>query len=71
MNKSALLEAGKEVARLAILGALSAVLAWATTQIGSLDPNSVYALVGTVVLRAIDRYIHKNDDIQAKGLVGF
>lgn len=71
INKQAIMEALKEIGRLAFFGALSAVLAWATTQIAGLDPNSVYAIAGTLVLRFLDKWVHENDNVQAKGLAPF
>lgn len=68
MNKDALIEALKELARVAFLGAVSAGLAWLTTQVGNLDPNSTYAIVGTLVLKVIDKYVHKADNIPVKGI---
>ena len=60
VNKQAIVEAAKELARIAFLGALSAVLAWATTKVAGLDPSSVYAVVGTIVLRTVDRFVHES-----------
>lgn len=71
MNRKAVVEAIKEVLRLAALAAISAVLSWATTKVASLPPNSVYTLVLTVVLRAVDRYIHKDPGTKLPGIVPF
>lgn len=71
MNKQAIIEAIKEVARLAFFAAISAVIAWATTKLAKLDPNSVYVIVGTVILRAADRYVHKDDGLKVNGLAPF
>lgn len=67
-NKQALIEALKEVGRLAFLGAVTAVLGYLTQLVAGLDPNSVYYVVGTVVLRAIDRYLHKSPDTKLTGI---
>lgn len=71
INKQAIYKAAKEVARLAFFGAIASVLSWATTQVASLPADSVYAIVGTVVLRFIDKYVHANENIEAKGLLPF
>lgn len=69
--KSPSKEALKELVRLVILGAVSAGLTWLTKEVSTLDPSSAYAIVGTLVLRAIDAYIHHNDNIKANGLLPF
>lgn len=71
MNKQAIIEAVKEVGRLAFFAALTAVLGWATTKVSSLDPSSVYYIVGTLVLRAVDKYLHTNPDTKATGIAPF
>lgn len=70
MNRKALLESAKELARVAVFGAVSAALAWATTKVGNLDPNSAYAVAGTLVLRIADKYVHASP-APAKGLLPF
>lgn len=67
-NKKAFIEALKELVRVAFLGALSAGLSWLTTQVGNLDPTTTYAIVGAVVLKVLDKYIHKADNIPVKGI---
>lgn len=71
MNKNAILEGLKEVARLALFAAISAVVAWATDKMSGLDPTSAYVAVGTVVLRFADKWIHENKNVDAKGIAPF
>lgn len=71
MNKQAIIEAVKEVVRLALFAAASAVVAWATTQLTNADPSSVMVMVGTVVLRFVDKWIHENKDTKLNGLAPF
>lgn len=71
INWTAILAGLKELARVAVFGAISAALAWGTTQVGNLDPSSAYAVAGTLVLRFLDKYVHANQDIPAKGLLPF
>lgn len=71
MNKQAIWEATKEVVRLALFATASAVVAWATTKLTSLDPSSVQVMVGTVVLRFVDKWIHENQATKLNGLAPF
>lgn len=67
-NKDAFVEAVKEILRVAFLAAVTAVLGYLGNLVAGLDPSSVYYVVGTVVLRAVDKYIHVNPDTKLKGL---
>ena len=71
MNKQAIIEAIKEAARLAFFAALAALVAWATDKLGALDPTSLQVVIGTAVLRIIDKFVHENKDIKAKGIAPF
>lgn len=71
VNKKAIWEAVKEVARLALFAAIAAVLSWAATQVANLDPNSVYTIVLAAALRFADKWVHENKDIKANGLAPF
>lgn len=71
MNRKAVIETIKEIVRLAVFGAVSAVLSYLATQVASLPPDSAYALAGTLVLRAADKYIHVSPKTDTKGLVPF
>lgn len=71
MNKQAILEAVKEVGRLAFFAALTAVVGWVATQLSTLDTSSAYYIVGTVALRFVDKYIHTNEDMDTSGIAPF
>lgn len=67
----AVLEAVKEVGRLAFFAAISAIVAWASEELAGLDPTSVQVVVGTVILRFIDKWIHENEKTKLKGISPF
>lgn len=67
-TKKAIIESAKEVLRIAFFGAVTAVLGYASTKVASLDPSSAYYIVGTILLRAIDKYIHENKNIGSNGI---
>jgi hypothetical protein len=71
VNWKAIAEAAKELARVAVLGAVSAAISWGTTKLAGLDPNSAYAIAGTLLLRFLDKYLHVNQDVPVKGLLPF
>lgn len=71
MNKQAIIETAKEVARIALLAAVTAVVGWVSTKVSSFDPTSVYYIVGTVLLRAVDKYVHVSPDTTKNGITGF
>lgn len=65
---AALIEAAKEGFRIALFAGLSALVAWGTTQLNLLDPNSTFVVIGTVVLRLADKFLHEDDTTDLKGL---
>lgn len=71
MNKQALLETVKEVARIAVFGALAALVTWLTSKVATFDPTTVQYIIGTVILRAADKYIHNDPTTKAKGILPF
>lgn len=66
MDKQALIEAGKEMARVALLAALGFVLSY----VGDLPETTTTGVV-LLVLRALDKYIHKSELTDANGLLPF
>lgn len=72
MNKQALIEAGKELLRVAVLAAIPVISASFNTQTGevSIDWRVVTAVVVVAVLKALDKYVHKSD-IPVKGVLPF
>lgn len=69
--QKAVIEAVKEVGRLVFFGAIAIVVAWGQSKLTGVDPDSVVFLVGTLVLRFLDKFVHENEDIKANGLSGF
>lgn len=65
---AALVEALKEGFRIALFAGLSALVAWGTTELNLLDPNSISVVVGTIVLRLVDKFIHEDDTTDLKGI---
>lgn len=70
-NKEAIFEAFKEVARIAVFAAITAIIGWATMKLSSYDPTSEFYIIGTTLLRAIDKYIHERKDVPLKGITPF
>ena len=66
MNKEALLEALKELGRVLLFAAVS----WAVSYLAKLPQNEA-VMFGTLALKIIDKYIHKNDNFRANGLAPF
>lgn len=70
MNK-AVISAAKEAGRIFFLAGVSAVIAWGTTQLTSLDPSSTWVVVATLALKVADKYVHDNDNMKANGVAPF
>ncbi len=71
IDKKAILEAVKEAGRLALFGAISAVLAYVTGMVQTLDPASAQAVIGLLILKFADKYVHKSKNIDANGIAPF
>jgi len=71
MNKKAIVEALKEVARLAFFAAMSAAVGWAAQKAQLLDPTSTQYIIATLALKFLDKWVHENDQIEAKGIAPF
>lgn len=67
----AIWEGLKELGRIAFFAALAAAVGWLSEKTAGLDPNSVYYLVGTLVLRFADKVVHESTEIKASGLAPF
>ena len=70
MDKQAIIETLKEVGRIVFFAALTALVGWIGTKITEFDPTSLYYVIGTVVLRALDKYVHKAD-VSSNGIAPF
>lgn len=70
INKQAIIEAIKEVGRLAFFAALAAVVMWVQEQAGS-DPTTTQFLIYTTIGRFLDKLVHDSPEIKAKGIAPF
>lgn len=73
-KKKAIKEALKEAGRIVLLGLLAAIGSALTYLTGLItDPMWVMIAgsVATVVLKAIDKFVHKLDSVEATGITGF
>lgn len=71
INKEAIIQAIKEVGRLAFFAALGAIVLWLSTLVSNYDPTSLQVVILTAVGRFLDKYIHENEDIKANGIAPF
>lgn len=66
MDKKALFEAGKEAVRLAVLAAVGFFISYISEL-----PQTQTTTIVLLVLRTVDKYIHKSDKTSATGLLPF
>jgi hypothetical protein len=66
MDKKALIEALLELGRYLLFAAVS----WGVSYLAKL-PQSEGVIIGTMVLRLVDKYIHEAKNIKANGLAPF
>lgn len=66
MNKLATIEALKELGRVLLFAAIG----WAVAYVTALPETSTTAII-LLVLRTLDKYIHENPAIKAKGIAPF
>lgn len=75
MDKNAIIksvvEGIKEVGRIAFFAAITAAVGWASNKLGGLDPSSTFYVVGTLVLRFVDKYVHVNEGTTRNGISPF
>ena len=77
IDHKALFEAIKEALRLGIFAFASTVVAFALERITSLDQSQAIVILGTLVLRMVDKYLHSKSEIskgwdgESHGLVRF
>lgn len=64
--KQSALEALKEAGRVVVL----ALVSWGLAKLGSL-PQTETVLIGTILLRMVDKFIHEWEETRANGLVPF
>lgn len=71
LSKNAVVEMLKEAGRIAFFAAVTALVGYASDKLAGLPADSTYVVVGTVVLRLIDKYIHISDRTELKGIAPF
>jgi uncharacterized membrane protein len=69
--QDAILEAAKEGGRVVLFAAITALIGYLGHLLTGLDPNSLYYIAGTTLLKLVDKYVHENEDISAKGIAPF
>jgi len=60
--KTAIIEATKEIGRVFLFAGISAVLTFLLGKLTTL-PQTEFVLVGTIILRWIDKYLHEMDKV--------
>lgn len=70
MNK-AVISAAKEAGRIFFFAGVSAIIAWGTTRLTSLDPTSTWVVVATLALKVADKFVHDNNNMKANGVAPF
>lgn len=71
MNKEVAINFVKEALRVAILGAVAALVALGLNELGAADQTNEIVIIGTLLLKGLDRAIHENKNTEAKGLLPF
>lgn len=71
MDKQALIEAVKEILRLALFAALGVAVSGLLDYFDALQVTEWWVVAFTAGLRWLDKYIHENKSIKAKGVAPF
>ena len=73
MNKQALIEGAKELGRVIVIAILPILMASINTQTGEVNINMQILLAALIIaaLKAVDRYVHKEPNIDSKGILPF
>jgi hypothetical protein len=69
--KDAVISTVKEALRIALFAGIAALVAWGSDKLAGLDPSSTTVIIGTIVIRLADKFVHENEDINAKGIAPF
>ncbi len=67
-DKKYIWEAVQEMGRIAFFGAVSALVAFGLQQLGLKNQSEPTIMIGTLLLKGLDNYIHNNPKIQSNGL---
>jgi hypothetical protein len=68
LNKAVIWEAVQEMARVAFFGAVSALISFGLQQLGVKNQQEPVIMIGTLLLKGLDKYIHDNPKIDSTGL---
>ena len=68
LDKKVLYEALQEMARVAFFASVSALVAYGLKQLSGQDQSQTVVLVGTLLLKGLDKYVHDNPAIKSNGL---
>ena len=73
MNKQALIEGAKELGRVIVIAILPILMASVNTQTGEVNINMQILLAALIIalLKAVDKYVHKEPNIDSKGILPF
>lgn len=71
MDKLAIYESVKELARIVVFAAVAAAVTAALDYLAGLNSAELWVIVLTAALRFADKYIHTAEGIKANGLVPF
>lgn len=69
--KEAVISAVKEGGRIFFLAGLVAISQWIASKVSGYDPSSTAFIVGTLAVKMLDKFVHDNKDIKAKGVAPF
>ena len=70
-RKDAILATIKEALRIAVFAAIGALVEWGYTQVAQLPADGALTMILTLALRLVDKFIHKNENIDKNGLLPF
>jgi len=71
LNNEALISSAKEAGRVLFSMLVAGVLLFIGQELSVLDPTGNQFLILTVVYKALDKYVHKNENISVDGVVPF
>lgn len=70
-RKDAIIATIKEAGRIAIFAGISALIEWGYAQVAQMPADGAVTMVLTLVLRLVDKFIHKNENSDKNGLLPF
>lgn len=68
LDKKALSEALQEMGRVALFAAVSALIAYGLKQLAGMDQTELVVVLGTLVLKLADKYVHDSKYVKYNGL---